>query len=286
MATREQISHRPSPGEKAQHGVTMIAVVLLVGVAVLSVGVTVSAGSRPAAGAIGAGVTMFLLFTASAAIGAALGFLFGLPRARFTDELSAAAGSIGATGGAPAAPLHPSAHYLANSNLIKVSDWLTTIVIGLGLVNLGGLLPALRTLATALKDPLGGAAYAGAIGISVMVVGVLAGFVLVYVFTTIRIRQLLEDAEDQWDLAPDLRRTTLAEARNKISATGLRLKAPDGAPDDAIVVQQSMEPGAPVHVGSQIEVTLAGSADAAEAQAGASGSGHRAGNGVGRIPRQ
>jgi beta-lactam-binding protein with PASTA domain len=110
--------------------------------------------------------------------------------------------------------------------------------------------------------------------------------VLVYVFTTIRIRQLLEDAEDQWDLAPDLRRTTLAEARNKISATGLRLKAPDGAPDDAIVVQQSMEPGAPVHVGSQIEVTLAGSADAAEAQAGASGSGHRAGNGVGRIPRQ
>jgi beta-lactam-binding protein with PASTA domain len=119
-----------------------------------------------------------------------------------------------------------------------------------------------------------------------MIVGVLAGFVLVYVFTTIRIRQLLEDAEDQWDVAPDLRRNTLAEARNKISATGLRLKVPDGAPDDAIVVQQSTEPGAPVHVGSQIEVSVAGSADAGEARAGASGSGHRAANGVGRIPRQ
>src|SRR3954468_11292839 len=286
MVTREQISRRPSPGEKAQHGVTKIAVVLLVGVSVLSVGVMASAGPKPAAGAIGAGVTMFLLFTASAAIGAALGFLFGLPRARFTDELSGAAASTGATGGAPVAPRHPSAHYLANSNLIKVSDWLTTIVIGLGLVNLGGLLPALRTLATALKDPLGGTAYAGAIGISVLVIGVLAGFVLVYVFTTIRIRQLLEDSEDQWDTAPDLRQTTLAEARNKISATGLRLKAPEGAPDDAIVVQQSTEPGAPVHAGSRVEVTLAGSADATEAQPGQSGSGHRTGNGVGRIPRQ
>src|SRR3954447_1652190 len=286
MGTREQTSRHPSPGEKAQHGVTTIAVALLVGVAVLGVGVMMSAGSRPAAGAIGAGITMFLLFTASAAVGATLGFLFGLPRARFTDELSAAAASTGATRRAPAAPLHPSAHYLANSNLIKVSDWLTTIVIGLGLVNLGGLLPALRNLATALKDPLGGTPYAGAIGISVMVVGVVAGFVLVYGFTTIRIRQLLEDSEDQWDTAPDLRQTTLAEARNKISATGLRLKAPEGAPDDAIVVQQSTEPGAPVHVGSGIEVALAGSADATEAQPGRSGSGHRTGNGVGRIPRQ
>jgi hypothetical protein len=286
MATRDQISRRPSPGEKAQHGVTMIAVVVLAGVAVLSVAVMASAGSSPAAGAIGSGVTMFLLFTASAAIGAALGFLFGLPRARFTDELSAAAGSTGATGGPPAAPLHPSAHYLANSNLIKVSDWLTTIVIGLGLVNLGGLFPALRTLATALQDPLGGTAHAGAIGISVMIVGVLTGFVLVYVFTTIRIRQLLEDSEDQWDLAPDLRSATLAEARNTISATGLRLRAPDGARDDAIVVQQSTEPGAPVHVGSRIEVTLADSAGAGEIVAEVSGPGPRTGSGVGRIPRQ
>ena len=115
-------------------------------------------------------------------------------------------------------------------------------------MNLGGLLPALRTLATALKDPLGGTAYAGAIGISVMVIGVLAGFVLVYVFTTIRIRQLLEDSEDQ---------------------------------------EESEEPpGAPVHVGSQIEVTLTGSTDAAQAQVGGSGSSQGAGNGVARIPRQ
>jgi hypothetical protein len=252
VVTRIQNRRHASPGENAQHGVTKIAVVLLVGVSVLSVGVMASAGPKPAAGAIGAGVTMFLLFAASAAIGAALGFLFGLPRARFTDELSGAAASTGATGGAPVAPRHPSAHYLANSNLIKVSDWLTTIVIGLGLVNLGGLLPALRTLATALKDPLGGTAYAGAIGISVMVIGVLAGFVLVYVFTTIRIRQLLEDSEDQED----------SEDSEDSEDT----------------------PGTPVQVASKIEVAPA--ADAAGAQGGASGSGHRAGNVIRRIPRQ
>jgi hypothetical protein len=252
VVTRIQNRRHASPGENAQHGVTKIAVVLLVGVSVLSVGVMASAGPKPAAGAIGAGVTMFLLFTASAAIGAALGFLFGLPRARFTDELSGAAASTGATGGAPVAPRHPSAHYLANSNLIKVSDWLTTIVIGLGLVNLGGLLPALRTLATALKDPLGGTAYAGAIGISVLVIGVLAGFVLVYVFTTIRIRQLLEDSEDQED----------SEDSEDSEDT----------------------PEAPVHVASTIEVATA--ADASEAQGGAPGSGHRAGNVIRRIPRQ
>jgi hypothetical protein len=128
-----------------------------------------------------------------------------------------------------------------------VSDWLTTIVIGLGLVNLGGLLPALRTLAAALKDPLGGTAVAGAIGISVMVIGI-AGFVLVYVFTTIRIRQLLEDSEDQEDSEDPL--------------------------------------AAPVRVRKQIEVTLAGSAHAAEAQVEGSGPDDASGSGVPCIPRQ
>ena len=81
-----------------------------------------------------AGVVLFVLFGAAGAVGAAAGFLFGLPRSRVAD-MTTLRQSVGNTSGA-ASNLPPSTSYLANSNLIKVSDWLTTIIIGLGLVNL------------------------------------------------------------------------------------------------------------------------------------------------------
>ena len=88
---------------------------------------------------LGVGLTAFALFGAAAAIGAGLGFLFGLPRSRYAD-LDASGPSN--TTNAKSSETPRSAHYLTNSNLIKVSDWLTTIIIGVGLVNLAKIGPA------------------------------------------------------------------------------------------------------------------------------------------------
>ena len=56
--------------------------------------------------------------------GAGFGFLFGLPRSRVSDLTADGSTEV------PAPPAKASTYYLTNSNLIKVSDWLTTIVIG------------------------------------------------------------------------------------------------------------------------------------------------------------
>ena len=129
-----------SAGAQAQFGVVLIGAGMTVAMVTVSALLTVSTSRNSGTVDVGVGVTAFLLFTAAAAVGSAFGFLFGLPRARLTDQLAT-------TGSAHPDTRTPSSHYLANSNLIKVSDWLTTIVIGLGLVNVGNAVPALRSLA-------------------------------------------------------------------------------------------------------------------------------------------
>ena len=62
--------------------------------------------------------------------GGLVGLLFGIPRS--------ALGSAGTTA---------TGRYQANSNLVEVSDWLTKIIVGVGLVQIGRLEPALSRLA-------------------------------------------------------------------------------------------------------------------------------------------
>ncbi len=80
--------------------------------------------------------------------GGLVGFLFGIPR----------------TGQVPASSKR-SAPYQANTNLEQVSDWLTKIIVGIGLVQVGHLVPALSKLAASMKAPLGGQASSGAFGL-------------------------------------------------------------------------------------------------------------------------
>jgi hypothetical protein len=76
--------------------------------------------------------------------GVLLGFLFGLPR---TLERPTAKGFLA-----------------TNSNLDQISDWLTKILVGLGLVQLGKVSSGVGKLASSLAPGLGGAVSAGAEG--------------------------------------------------------------------------------------------------------------------------
>ena len=238
-----------SAGAQAQFGVVMIGAGMTVAMVTVSALLTVSTSRNSGTVDVGVGVTAFLLFTAAAAVGSAFGFLFGLPRARLTDQLAT-------TGSAHPDSRTPSSHYLANSNLIKVSDWLTTIVIGLGLVNLGNAVPALRTLASALQAPLGGAPYAGAIGVSTLIGGCIGGFILVYVYTSTRVRQLLEDSDRQTEVVPHLAGLRLSEAERAMSASGLRLAVEDDADKDQVVALQKPAAGERLPLGSAVAVLL------------------------------
>jgi hypothetical protein len=170
---------------------------------------------------LGVGITAAGLFLAAAAIGAMLGFVFGLPRSRSapSEDGEATTSSAGS-------------HFLANSNLLKVSDWLTTILIGLGLVQLGRVAPALTQLADAVEAPLGGTSNAGAFAVSVMVAVAVAGALMAYLWTSIRVRELFEQVEEDFD---DLQRAVAISLQADV-AKYAALHADvelDSSPDDA-----------------------------------------------------
>ncbi len=94
------------------------------------------------------------VFIAAGFVGRFVGFLFGLPR-----------------DAPPADDSKPSLHFFFNSNLLKVSDFATTIIVGLTLTQLANVIPALQHLADALRVPLGDNPQSGAIGITLAISG-------------------------------------------------------------------------------------------------------------------
>src|SRR4051794_16651775 len=243
-------------GAQMQNAARKVAVSLLGVAALVSLLLVWSTDKQGGGKDIGVGLTLFVLFAAAGAVGGILGFLFGLPRGRLSDELATpSTEATPAPGGGPTSLA--SAHYLASTNLNKVSDWLTTIVIGLGLVNLGNALPALRSLAAALEAPLGGAPYAGAIGIAVMICGLIGGFLVLYLYTTIRVRQLLEESERQSDDVPTLQDLSLQEAQHIMSRKRLRLAVDSHADPRSRVTSQDPKPGRTVPAGTPVTVELA-----------------------------
>jgi hypothetical protein len=171
------------------------------------------------------GVTM-LLGLASAMAGGLLGFLFGVPRvatgaaAPPTSPLPAAgprlataptpssaaasapavavAGSVipGSPPPAAAAPMVRSRAWESSTNLTEISDWLTKIIVGIGLVEAKDIYVRLSQL----SQSLGAMLFDGAIGSqlvlpSIIIVGALVGFLYAYLFTQLVIAGLVARAD-------------------------------------------------------------------------------------------
>lgn len=123
-----------------------------------------------------------LLAIASIAVGGFLGFLFGIPR------------SLSGFTAAQNAEDNPSddspdrtkgAYYRANTNLEQISDWLTKILVGVGLTQLNALPTLIDRLGTYLSSGLQHAAFTPPIAAIICIGFCLVGFILVYLWTRI-----------------------------------------------------------------------------------------------------
>jgi len=114
-------------------------------------------------------------------IGGLVGFLFGIPR-----TVRSSTPSKGMT------------QYQGNTNLEQVSDWLTKIIVGVSLVEIGRIIPALAKLAEILKTPLGGQPSSATFGVGVVIAGALTGFFFIYLWTReMFVRELAFDNTSQ-----------------------------------------------------------------------------------------
>ncbi len=133
------------------------------------------------------GVAVMALY-ASAGVGALAGFIFAVPK--FSDDERGSDGenfrSIRRA-------------YRANSNLSQVSDWLTKIIVGVGLVEIRQLADGLGAVATRLGltfgdqpgDPGAGAAF----GLALVLASALVTFLTTYTWAATRFYQALVKQE-------------------------------------------------------------------------------------------
>lgn len=175
-------------------------------------------------------VEMWSLATYAAGFG--IGFLFGIPRVLQSDNPGAAGGS-----------------YIqrVNTNLEQISDWLTKIIVGLGLVQLQQLPGFLKgiSLWAAASLPLGRdtsltqvAAFATAFLVYFVVTGFLAGYLLTRLYLAGAFRRADQPATPV-TVSPAAGLTTVPTVGATVPpdpADRLRaywLSAPGGAPDPA-----------------------------------------------------
>ncbi|MEV4139396.1 hypothetical protein AB0J72_45450 [Dactylosporangium sp. NPDC049742] len=160
-------------GRAAAAGSRWLAIVpLAVGVVAT---VTYSLTTAKPVAALG---TAGMLAAAAAAGGALLGFLFGIPRVLARDP--------GADGEAPLGA------YAPNTNLEQISDWLTKIIIGVGLVEFGRILRAAGRGLDVVAPELGGGK---AFSAGLVIYFVVYGFLLGWLTARIRLAPALSSAD-------------------------------------------------------------------------------------------
>lgn len=114
--------------------------------------------------------------------GGVLGFLFGVPRLRASVS--------------PGSAQQNSNAFVPNTNLEQISDWLTKIIVGATLVQIGPLAQDLNNLAIAIGDQLGTKGAAAASG-AVLVVNFSAGFMWGYLWCSLRIFREMSALSDR-----------------------------------------------------------------------------------------
>lgn len=163
----------------------------------------------------------------SLATGALIGLLFGIPRMRQTESNAT---------GSETSRMANTAQPLINNNLIEISDWLTKIIVGLGLIELRQLPELIRRAATPLGVCLGGeCGFPAAVAILIFfsVAGFLSGYinartVIALIFRRsddVLLRQLQKDVErtaakqDAQELTTELKirgvRTLISEPQSR-----------------------------------------------------------------------
>lgn len=116
-----------------------------------------------------------LVGVASMSVGCFLGFLFGIPRTIISSETGA--GNEATT---------QTMSYRPNTNLEEISDWLTKILIGVGLVELGQLRETLVSISRAVATSVAGAPSGAEVATQIVVVTFLVfGFIVGFLWTRI-----------------------------------------------------------------------------------------------------
>ena len=166
------------------------------------------------------------------AVGGLVGFVFGIPRS--LQEPSATPSTPAPDPAEPGAELASQrARYAGNTSLEQISDWLTKILVGVGLTQLANIPSALSSLGETFAPALGGFAASPVVGPLEVVFFGTGGFFLGYLWTRLRLGPLLAASDDEMKAAQQR-----LERRAAAAVTDLR-KVPEPAPASAATARRT-----------------------------------------------
>jgi len=130
-----------------------------------------------------------LVAGASFVIGGLLGFLFGIPRTPEYERLQSRDTE------SPNRSGEQIADFRANTNLEQISDWLTKILVGVGLTQISRIPQALDKAANAVQAGLGNSPQSHVFSLAILVYFPICGFLIAYLWTRLFLPGALTRAE-------------------------------------------------------------------------------------------
>ena len=127
-------------------------------------------------------------------VGGLIGFLFAIPRSR-QDQLTVQAQPTSTPDADK--PRQRLSDYAANTNLEQISDWLTKILVGIGLVQFGDISLKFGAIATSLAPLLGSSSTARPFAVVLMTYFIIWGFFFAYLATRLWMPKALSRAEHE-----------------------------------------------------------------------------------------
>jgi tetratricopeptide (TPR) repeat protein len=162
----------------------------------------------------------FITAGASWLVGALVGFLFGIPLMREQGTgMTKQSPTAGQSGAEDLPPAEQDSHYQPNTSLEQISDWLTKIIVGVGLTQLNKIPGRLDDLALYIASGMGGGtankAFAMGITVHFSVCGFLFGYLWarLYLLEAFRAADLLKRVERLSSQMLDLRAKDLVESQ-------------------------------------------------------------------------
>lgn len=196
---------------------------------------------------LGAGSYLAVL-TAAVAVGGFLGFLFGIPRllqrAPQVEPVSPSPPSVNEKLAGLPAETGQISRFAGNTNLEDISDWLTKIIVGLGLTQAHNIYDAFvgaqsHFASYAMDNTAGASAMFAAIVLS----GLVAGFLFFYLETRTRLTILLASADHfERNLSP----------AHKALAYTVHTVEKDALLDKVRITRESPDPGQPTDLDRQV----------------------------------
>jgi hypothetical protein len=195
------------------------------------------------------------LMTAGAALlsGGLLGFLFGVPHTQGEKGQAGqeTAGKSGESQG-DAGARSPSTAYRPNTSLEEISDWLTKILVGVGLVQIKAIPGKLVELARYIANGLGGGVQAEAFALTVLIYFSVCGFVFGFLWARLYLVRWFREADAVQNLEEKISRL---EKRQQSDARALAIvdqlinpQADDAVPSDEEAAKAIKAASVPVKV--------------------------------------